>query len=232
MSEETQHLNSGRLTPAFDPDLVSQIGKCGIIAVLVIEKVEDAIPTAEALLAGGVNVMELTLRTPSSVSALKVIRSKVPEMIAGAGTILCPDQVQQVLDSGGVFGVAPGVNPIVLSAARSANLPFAPGISSPSDIEISLMHGCKLLKFFPAETSGGVAHLKAMAAPYAHLELDFIPLGGLNAENIISYLREPYVCALGGSWLAHQDLIRSRQWTKITTLARKAVNIIESTKKK
>lgn len=216
------------MTPAFAPSLAQKVESCGIIAVLVIDRVDDAVPLARALLAGGVNVMELTLRTPAALDALRAIRSGVPEMVAGVGTILTPGQVAQAVEAGAAFGVAPGVNPRTLAAAREVGLSFAPGILTPSDIEIALEYDCRLLKLFPAEPSGGLAYLKAMAAPYHHLGLKFIPLGGLNAKNMTSYLADPHIAALGGSWLAPRDLIQAGTWEKITALAADAVHTIQS----
>jgi len=220
------------MTPTFDPDLAQHIETCGIVAVLVVDRVEDAVPLARALLAGGVDVMELTLRTPAALDALKAIRAEVPEMVAGVGTILTPDQVTQVVEAGGAFGVSPGLNPRVLTAAWAAGLSFAPGILTPSDIEAALEQGCKILKLFPAEPSGGLTYLKAMAAPYAHLGLKFIPLGGLNAKNMASYLADPNVTALGGSWLAPRELIQAGAWDQITALAAGAREIIQSIRQK
>jgi 2-dehydro-3-deoxyphosphogluconate aldolase/(4S)-4-hydroxy-2-oxoglutarate aldolase len=220
------------MTPAFDPALAQRIENCGIIAVLIVDRVDDAVPLAKALLAGGVDVMELTLRTPAAMDALAAIRAQVPEMVAGVGTILTTEQVGQVAAAGAAFGVAPGLNPRTLAAAREAGLSFAPGILTPTDIEIAVEHGCKILKLFPSEPSGGLPYLKAMAAPYAHLGLKFIPLGGLNAKNMASYLADPHVAALGGSWLAPRDLVQAGAWDKITALAAEAVAIIKSTRQK
>lgn len=216
------------MTPAFQPELAQRIQDTGIVAVLIIDRAEDAVPLARALLAGGVNVMELTLRTPAALDALKAIRAGVPEMTAGVGTILTTDQVKQVVDADAAFGVSPGVNPRVLAAAREAGLSFAPGIVTPSDIELAVEHGCKLLKFFPAEPSGGLAYLKAIAAPYAHLGLRYVPLGGVSDKNMASYLVDPNIAALGGSWLAPKDLIKAGAWEGITALAADAVQIIKS----
>jgi len=217
-------------TPAFDPALAERVTQCGIVAVLVIDRAEDAVPLARALLAGGVDVMELTLRTPAAIDALKAVRAEVPEMLAGVGTILTVEQVAEVVAAGAAFGVAPGLNPRVLKAAREAGLSFAPGILTPSDVELALENGCKVLKFFPAEPSGGLAYLKAIAAPYAHTGLKFIPLGGLNAKNMATYLADSSISALGGSWLAPRDLIKAGEWDKITALAAEAVAIIKSTR--
>jgi 2-dehydro-3-deoxyphosphogluconate aldolase/(4S)-4-hydroxy-2-oxoglutarate aldolase len=218
------------LTPAFDPALAERVTKCGIVAVLVVDRAEDAVPLARALLAGGVDVMELTLRTPAAIDALKAVKAEVPEMLAGVGTILTVEQVAEVVAAGAAFGVAPGLNPRVLKAAREAGLSFAPGILTPSDVELALEHGCKVLKFFPAEPSGGLAYLKAIAAPYAHTGLKFIPLGGLNAKNMATYLADSSISALGGSWLAPRELIKAGAWDKITALAAEAVEIIKSTR--
>jgi len=217
---------------AFDPQLAAKIQETGIVAVLVIDDAKDAVPLAHALLAGGVNAIELTLRTPAALDALREIKTHVPEVVAGVGTILTVDQMRKALDSGAAFGVAPGLNARVLSAAREAGFSFAPGILTPSDIELAVEHGCKILKFFPAEPSGGLAYLKSIAAPYAHLGLKFVPLGGLSAKNMASYLADPSIAALGGSWLAPRDLINAGEWKKITALSAEAVQVIKSTRQK
>jgi 2-dehydro-3-deoxyphosphogluconate aldolase/(4S)-4-hydroxy-2-oxoglutarate aldolase len=213
---------------AFDPTLADRITRSGIVAVLIIERETDAVPLARALLAGGVDVMELTLRTPAALGALRRIKAEVPEMLAGVGTILTPGQVMEVIDAGGAFGVSPGVNPRVLTAARQVGLSFAPGVATPTDMELAIEHGCRLLKFFPSEPSGGLAYLKAAAAPYLHLGIKFVPLGGINAKNMASYLADPLIAALGGSWLAPKDAIASGAWEKITELAADAIRTIRS----
>lgn len=220
------------MPPLFDPALAGKLAETGIVAVLVIDNASDAVPLARALLAGGVDVMELTLRTPAAMEALKAVRAEVSEMIAGVGTILTPDQLNKAVAAGAAFGVAPGLNPRILTAARDAGLSFAPGILTPTDIELAVEQGCQLLKFFPAEPSGGLAYLKAINAPYAHLGLRYIPLGGLNARNMTAYLGDSSVSALGGSWLAPRDLIKARAWQQITALAAEAVQIIKTSRQK
>ena len=220
------------MLPIFDPELSAKIESFGIIAVLVVESADDAIPLAKTLLDGGVGVMELTLRTPVALDALKKIRKDVPEMIAGVGTILSPAQAKEAKEAGAAFGVAPGMNRRVLDAARGAGLSFAPGVATPSDIEAALEFECRLLKFFPCEPSGGLAYLKSIAAPYAHLGLKYVPLGGVNEANMASYLHEPTVAALGGSWLAPKDLINSRDWKTIAARCTAAVDLIKSTRAK
>ncbi len=216
------------MTSRFPPEILRRIEDCGVIAVLVIEDVDHAVPLAEALLAGGVEVMELTLRTPAAIGALKAVRESVPDMLAGIGTVLTPGQVDEIADAGAAFGVAPGLNPRVLARAHEKNLPFAPGVVTPSDIEAAVGLGCRELKFFPAEPSGGLPYLSSIAAPFGHLGVRFIPLGGINSENMISYLANPAVAAIGGSWLAPRELIQAQDWARIKALAAEARNTIEA----
>jgi 2-dehydro-3-deoxyphosphogluconate aldolase/(4S)-4-hydroxy-2-oxoglutarate aldolase len=215
------------------PDSISKrIESTGIVAVLVIDREEDGPELAKALLAGGVDIMELTLRTPAAIGALRRIRAEVPDMLAGAGTVLTPAQVEEVKNAGAEFAVSPGVNPRVMQAAKEAGLPFAPGISTPSDIEQALEFDCRLLKFFPAEASGGLARLKAMSAPYQHLGVRFVPLGGVSEKNMSAYLADPLIAALGGSWLAPREAIMEKRWSDITGLARQATTLIGSIRPK
>ena len=216
----------------FTSELKAKINQHGIIAVLVVDAAKDAVPLARALLAGGVTIMELTLRTSEALEALRRIKAEVPGMMAGIGTILTPAQVLAAKAAGAVFGVAPGMNPRVVAQAKEAGLPFAPGIATPSDIEAALEFGCRLLKFFPAESCGGIKHLKSINAPYAHLGLKFIPLGGLTRENFSAYLEMPAVTAVGGSWLAPREAIKNNDWKLITGEASKAVAIINAIRNK
>lgn len=199
------------------------IHKSAVIAVLVIDSVDSAEPLANALLEGGVDAMELTLRTPAALDALRIIRERVPAMLAGIGTILTPDQVRQVIDAGGSFGVSPGMNPRVVEAAINAGLPFAPGITTPSDIERALEFDRRLLKFFPAGPSGGLPYLESISAPYQHLGIRYVPLGGVSENNCDSYLESPLISAIGGSWLAPRNLIAEAKWGSITERARAAI---------
>jgi 2-dehydro-3-deoxyphosphogluconate aldolase / (4S)-4-hydroxy-2-oxoglutarate aldolase len=199
-----------------------RVQKCGVIAVLVIDDAEAGVPVAEALLEGGVLGMELTLRTPAALSALRKIRDHVPQMLAGIGTILRPAQVDEVLDAGGQFGVAPGMSPRVVERAMAAGLPFAPGVAVPSDIERALEYDRRMLKFFPAEASGGLKFLQNIAAPYAHLGLKYLPLGGLTPTNMGSYLSDPLVGGIGGSWLAPREVIQAKNWAHIRAAAQQA----------
>ena len=206
----------------FDRTLWKTIADTGVVAVLIIDDPDDAVPVAENLLKGGIRAMELTLRTDAAFDALRAVKAAVPDMLAGVGTILTTQQVSQVKQIGVDFGVSPGLNPRVVKAAESADLNFAPGISTPSDIERAVELGCRLLKFFPAESAGGLKHLQSMAAPYNHLGLEYIPLGGINLGNMTDYLSTPLVPAVGGSWIAPRDLIHNKDWDGIAANARRA----------
>ena len=197
-----------------------------IIAVLTIDDANDAIPVAKALSAGGVSAIELTLRTPAALESIRRIRAEVPEMLVAAGTVLKPEQVDEVVKAGAHFAVSPGINPRVVKAAKDAGLFFGPGIMTPSEIEQALEFDCTLLKFFPAGTTGGLKHLNAMAAPYKHLGVKFIPLGGITCANVREILSDKLIAAVGCSWLAKPDVIKAKQFDNITALAREAMAAI------
>lgn len=208
-------------------DLRSNLKKKKIIAVMVIDDLKDAVPTAKALLNGGVDIMELTLRTSAAFDALELIRREVPEMLPGVGTILVPEDCRRVRDTGAAFGVSPGFNPEVVKAAIDAGLPFGPGIATPSDMEGAFRLGCDIQKIFPAEPLGGVDYLSSMNAPYSHLGIKFIPLGGVGPSNLRSWLERPEVIAVGGSWIAPRALIKERRWDEIEKRAREARIVVE-----
>jgi 2-dehydro-3-deoxyphosphogluconate aldolase/(4S)-4-hydroxy-2-oxoglutarate aldolase len=210
----------------FPDEMRARIEETAVIAVLVVDQAEHAVPLAKALLTGGIGAMELTLRTPAAIEALRGVTTGVPEMLAGIGTILTPQQVRQVTEAGAAFGVSPGLNKRVVEEAKRVGLPFAPGIATPTDLESAVELGCREVKFFPAEPAGGLTYLKSMAAPYSHLGVRFVPLGGLNADNLESYLRSPLVMAVGGSWLAPRDLIRAEDWKAISHRAAQAKQIV------
>jgi len=216
----------------FPEPMLQRIEKCGVIAVLVVDQPEDAVPLARALLACGVDVMELTLRTASAVEALRIVREEVPEMLAGVGTILNADQIDEVVEAGAAFGVAPGLNVKVIERSKDRGLPFAPGILTPSEIELAVELGCRELKFFPAEPSGGIKYLRSMYAPYAHLGLQFLPLGGINASNMAGYLFDAAVPAIGGSWLAPRKVIQEQNWSVVIDNATEARRVIKELREK
>ena len=200
-----------------------------LVAVCTIENLKDAVPTAEALARGGITAIELTLRTPAGLDAIRAIRKELPEVFVGAGTVLTPEQAVQAKEAGAFFAVAPGTNARVIQKANEIDLPFGPGIFTPSDIEISLENGCKMLKYFPA-ASCGIKHLKTISAPYKHLGLKFLPLGGVNISNLAEMLSDPLIAAVGGSWLAKPEQIASGQFDVIEAQAKEAADVIKNLK--
>lgn len=194
-----------------------------IVPVVVLDRVESAEPLAEALLAGGLDIMEITFRTAAAEESIRRIAARFPEILLGAGTLLEGDQVKQARDAGAIFGLAPGINPRTITTANEIGLQFSPGVMTPSELELALSLGCKLLKFFPAEVAGGVAMLKALAGPYGHTGVKFIPTGGVSSENLAAYLKLPVVAAIGGSWMVDKQLINDGNWTEITRITREAL---------
>jgi 2-dehydro-3-deoxyphosphogluconate aldolase/(4S)-4-hydroxy-2-oxoglutarate aldolase len=201
-----------------------------LLCITSLDRAEDAAPLAEALLAGGLSVMEITFRTVAAADAIARIRQSVPQMAIGAGTLLSADNVKRAVDAGAQFGVSPGLNETVLQMARELRLPFYPGILTPTEVDRALNLGWKHLKFFPAEPAGGAAMLKALAAPFAHTGVKFIPTGSINAVKLPDYLAIPQVAAVGGSWMAERKLVAEKQWAKITALTAEAIKIVSASR--
>ena len=210
----------------FPDTLLARIHRAAVIATLMIDDADDAVPLARALSDGGVNCIELTLRTPAALEALRRIREEMPQVTVGAGTILTPQLVHDSVAAGAAFGVAPGMNPRVVTEAQRVGLPFAPGVCTPSDIEHALEAGCTLMKFFPCEPCGGLPYLRSINAPFAHLNVQFIPLGGIDLSNAEHYLKESFIPAIGGSWIATRELVQQRNWTAITKNAQQAMELV------
>ena len=205
---------------------IESLLKQRLICVAVIDRPDDAVPLAEALLAGGLSVIEVTFRTSTAADSIARIRKSLPAVALGAGTLLTADQVQRAVDAGAQFGVSPGLNEAVLAAAQKNKIPFFPGVMTPTETGRALELGWKHLKFFPAEAAGGVAMLKALAGPFAHTGVKFVPTGGVNAANLANYLAVPQVAAIGGSWMAERKLVNEKAWAKITALTAEAMQII------
>ena len=201
-----------------------------LICVAVIDKTEDAAPLAEALLAGGLNCIEVTFRTAGAAESISQIRKSVPQITVGAGTLLTAEQVKQAVDAGAQFGVSPGLSENVSRAARENNFPLFPGVVTPTEVMRALELGWKHLKFFPSETFGGVNVLKALAGPFGHTGVKFIPTGGVNAAKLPDYLTLPQVAAIGGSWMAEKKLVAEKNWKQITALTVEAMKIIAAAK--
>lgn len=194
-----------------------------IVPVVVLDHADSAEPLAEALLTGGLDIMEITFRTAAAEESIRRIAARFPEILLGAGTLLEQEQVRRARDAGAIFGLAPGLNPDSIAAARDVGLQFSPGVMTPSEVEQALALDCKLLKFFPAEVAGGVGMLKALAGPYGHTGLKFIPTGGVSSGNLEAYLKLPVVAAIGGSWMVDKDLVNQGNWSEITRLTREAL---------
>jgi 2-dehydro-3-deoxyphosphogluconate aldolase/(4S)-4-hydroxy-2-oxoglutarate aldolase len=201
-----------------------------LICVAVIDKTGDAVPLAEALFAGGLNVIEVTFRTANAAESIAQIRKRVPQIVVGAGTLLTADQVKQAVDAGTQFGVSPGLSESVSKAAHENKLPLFPGVITPTEVMRALELGWKNLKFFPAEIFGGVNALKALIGPFGHTGVKFIPTGGITAVALPDYLAIPQVAAIGGSWMAERKLVAEKAWSKITALTTEAIKIVAQTK--
>ncbi|MGH7990834.1 MAG: bifunctional 4-hydroxy-2-oxoglutarate aldolase/2-dehydro-3-deoxy-phosphogluconate aldolase [Limisphaerales bacterium] len=212
------------------PESVQFFFKQRLICVAVIDQPGDAVPLAEALLAGGLNVIEVTFRTAGAADSIARIRKNVQQIFVGAGTLLTPDNVKQAVDAGAQFGVSPGLSENVSRAARENNLPLFPGVITPTEVMRALELGWKHLKFFPSETFGGVNALKVLAGPFGHTGVKFIPTGGINATRLPDYLAVPQVVAIGGSWMAERKLVAEKAWDKITALTAEAIKIISRVK--
>ena len=196
-----------------------------LICVAVIDQPDDAVPLAEALLAGGLKGIEVTFRTAGAAESIRRIREKVPQIAVGAGTLLTAEHVSQAVDAGAQFGVSPGLSDKVSATAHAYELPLFPGVITPSEVMRALDLGWKHLKFFPSETFGGINAIKALAGPFGHTGVKFIPTGGITAATLPTYLAVPQVAAVGGSWMAERKLVTEKSWGKITALTAEAIQI-------
>lgn len=194
-----------------------------IVPVVVLDKVEWAAPLAEALLKAGLDVMEITFRTSAAEASIREIANRFPAMCVGAGTLLTSEQVERAKGAGAQFGVAPGFNPKVVQTAKRLGLSMVPGVMTPTELEGAMDAGCSILKFFPAEAAGGVKFLKALAGPYGHTGVKFVPTGGIDAKNMGDYLALPVVAAIGGSWMVDKKLVADGRWQDIEKLTREAL---------
>ena len=201
-----------------------------LVCVAVIDQVDDAVPLAEALLAGGLNCIEVTFRTAGAAESIARIRQALPNAVVGAGTLLTADNVKQAVDAGAQFGVSPGLSEAVSKAAHENKFPLFPGVITPTEIMAALELGWKHLKFFPSETFGGVNALKALIGPFGHTGVKFIPTGGITAATLPNYLALPQVAAVGGSWMAERKLVAEKDWAKITALTADAMKVIAAAK--
>jgi len=195
----------------------------GVVPVIAIDRAEDALPLADALIEGGLPVAEITFRTAAAPDAIAAIAKARPEVHLGAGTVLTEAQVDAAKDAGARFALSPGLDVAVLERANAVGLPFAPGIMTPTDLQAALRFGCGMVKFFPAMAAGGPAMLKNIAAPYLHTGVGFNPTGGVNLDNLGDWLAIGAVRAVGGTWIAKQGDIAEGNWKQIAANAREAV---------
>jgi len=197
-----------------------------IIPVIAIDDADAAIDLANALIEGGIRILEITLRTPAALEAIERIASHCPDAVIGAGTVLTPDDLRRVDDAGAQFSISPGMTPTLLQSAKAMGVTLLPGAASASDIMMGLEYGYDRFKLFPAISAGGITALKSFSGPFQ--DVKFCPTGGINAENAPDFLSLSNVLCIGGSWVAPSHLIKNRDFTKITTVTKKALEAIES----
>jgi 2-dehydro-3-deoxyphosphogluconate aldolase / (4S)-4-hydroxy-2-oxoglutarate aldolase len=205
-------------------DVLVNIKKMGIVPVVKLDRVEDAEPLARALCEGGLPCAEVTFRTDAAEEAIRIMTTKFPNMLVGAGTVLTTEQVDRAIGAGATFIVSPGLNPKVVKYCIDKGVAVTPGCANPSDIEQAIELGLEVVKFFPAEAAGGLNMIKAMSAPYVNMK--FMPTGGINAKNLNSYLDFPKIIACGGSWMVSDDLIKAGDFDKIKQLTKEAVTLM------
>ncbi len=206
-------------------EILEKIAAIGVVPVIALSDVGKAVPLARALAAGGVPCAEVTFRTAEGEEAIRRIAREVPEVLVGAGTVLTPEQAGRALDAGAKFAVSPGFNPRVVEHCLHIGLPITPGCATPSDMEQAIERGLSVVKFFPAEQAGGLAYLRAVAAPYTMLR--FMPTGGIGPGNLGQYLAFNKILACGGSWMVKKELIDAGRFEEITRLCREAVDIVK-----
>ncbi len=205
-------------------NVLEQLSLIGLVPVIKVEDANDAVPLCGALARGGLPVAEITFRSDAAEEAIKRVHAELPEVILGAGTVLTCEQVDRAVAAGASYIVSPGINPVVVKHCQEVGVPIVPGTANPSNVETALELGLKTVKFFPAEALGGLKVIKAMSAPYSGVT--FLPTGGINEKNVTDYLTFPKITAVGGSWMAPEDAIKAKDWSRIEELARSAVDLV------
>lgn len=203
--------------------LEEQFYEYAVVPVVVLDDADDAAPLAEALIKGGLPCAEVTFRTEAAEESIRIMSEKYPEMLVGAGTVLTTEQVDRAVATGAKFIVSPGFDPEIVDYCMEKNIPVFPGCVSPSEVAQAVKRGLKVVKFFPAEQAGGLAMLKAMAAPYTMLK--FMPTGGINTKNLKEYLGFSKILCCGGSWMVKGDMIKNKEFDKITEMTKEAVEL-------
>ena len=202
---------------------IDQVAACGVVPVVVLEDAEQAVPTARALLKGGINAMEITFRIAAARDSIAKVAAEVPEMIVGAGTVINVQQVHEAVDAGAKFIVSPGSDADVIAEAMKLNVPITPGVVTPSEIMMGLKLGVKVFKFFPAESYGGLKTIKALCGPFPQIK--FIPTGGINQNNAEEYFKNPKIQAVGGSWMVSKDMIAAGDFDGIAAKSKAATDL-------
>jgi 2-dehydro-3-deoxyphosphogluconate aldolase/(4S)-4-hydroxy-2-oxoglutarate aldolase len=202
---------------------VSVLDLAPVVPVVVVQDAADAVPLARALVAGGLPAIEVTLRTPAALDAVRAIAGEVPDAVVGAGTVITPDRVTASVAAGARFLVSPGWTDVLLAAMRESGVPFLPGVSTTSEVVALLERGVREMKFFPAEAAGGTAYLKSLAGPLPQAR--FCPTGGIGPGNAPEYLALPNVGCVGGTWMLPEDAIVTRRWGRVEALAREAAGL-------
>jgi len=206
-------------------EVLAKIQEIGIIPVVVLDRVEDALPLGKALIEGGLPCAEVTFRTDAAEESIRVMSENFPELLVGAGTVLTTEQVDRAVAAGAKFIVSPGLNPRIVKYCVEKGVVIVPGCANPSDIEQALENGLEVVKFFPAEAIGGLKLIKAMAAPYGGVK--FMPTGGINANNVREYLAYDRIVACGGSWMVSGKMIKDGKFDEITELVKEAAQIVK-----
>ena len=206
-------------------DIADLLSPAGVVPVIVIERENQAVPLARALVAGGLSVLEVTFRTVAAAGAIAAIRREVPEAVVGAGTLLTVEQVRAAKKAGAAFGVAPGFDPAIVDEAKSQLLPFCPGVATASEVSQALTAGCSILKFFPAEAAGGVKMIKNLLGAFRSAGVRFMPTGGVSAGNLADYLSVPEVICCGGTWIVPKNSLAAGDYATIEKLASEAASI-------
>ena len=207
-------------------NIVETLGGAGIIPVIVIEREEQAVPLARALVKGGLPVLEVTFRTKAAAAAIAAMRREVPEAIVGAGTVLTVEMLRDAKTAGAVFGVAPGFDPAIVAEAKAQDFPFCPGVATASELSQALTAGCGRVKFFPAEAAGGVKMIKNLLGAFRFTGVKFMPTGGVNLSNVSDYLAVPEIVCCGGTWIVPKDALACGDYEAIEKLAADASALV------
>ena len=207
-------------------DVLNRIKNCGVVPVVVLDNVADAVPTAKALLAGGVDIMEITLRTPAGLESIREVANNCPDICVGAGTVVNLEQCKQAVERGAKFIVSPGFDPATVAWCVENNIAITPGCVTPTEIMAGLAMGVDVFKFFPANVYGGLPAMKALAGPFGNVK--FVPTGGVSAGTLAEYVAAPFIHAVGGSWFCAREDIKNGDFERITELSAEATSIVKS----